>query len=247
MSARRKLLLALSLVLAGAWPAHATMTCSATNFSAVAINTSSATPTVAMPTSAPANATLILAILDRTSTTTNVVSVIGSVNATGWAEASEGTTRHVWIYYKVGASTGTDTVTVTFDGIISSQLIAGWCSDDSGSAQTFDAASTPSDTTTTTTHNSNTVATAGAGGIVGAIGMNTSATFTAVGSGETEVSGDAGGQRLSLFFEPTAGAGTVGFETTSSVNTSGTFLVASFLNPGGAVSVKRGPSMGILP
>jgi hypothetical protein len=242
---------ALSLLFAPA-RVDATMTCSPTNVSAMVPSTASTTAVVSMPTSAPANATLFLGILNRSDETTTISTVAGDVNTTGWvasagspADSTAGTAR-TWLYYKVGATTGTDTVTVTFSGAINSQVIAGWCSDDSGNAQTHDATATVLDGNGTN-YDSNTISAAGAGGIVGFVGGNQTAAWTADGAGETIISGDSAGQRCEFVFEAYASAGTYGFETTAGASTAANFHVAGFLNPAGGTPPKTLLLMGVGP
>lgn len=221
--------------------ASATMTCTATDTSAMAAGTST-TAVAAMPTAAPTNATLWAAVLNRTDLTTAVTGTAGSVNTTGWANSSPydnsfGAGVRSWYAYKVGATTGTDTVTVTFAGSISWQIVVGWCADSSGSAQTFDAeASGTSFNTGATNYDSNTAAATGAGGILGFIftlASQTSGAPVADGANETRISG-AAASRTHALFEPYASSGTYGIEATIQNASAGNMMVIAFLNPAAA-------------
>lgn len=230
-----RFLIALGLVGVCAVPAHAQMTCSATNVSAVAVG-SSAAAAATMPTTAPTNATLWAAIYNRSNTTTTVTGTAGDVNTTGWVTSAPfdntSTAGRSWYAYKVGATTGADVVTASFSGSISWQIVVGWCAHSSGSAQTFDVAAAGLDVAVATAnYDSNTLSAAGAGGLL-------SFTFTSVnqvgltadGAGETRISG-VGATRTQVMFEPYGSAGTYGTEATLSNSSVGNIMVAGFLDP----------------
>lgn len=234
------------------WPtaAQAAMTCSAANFSAVSIDTStaSASKTVVIPVDVPAGALLIAGILNRTDESTTLSSVTDPVNG-AWTGSvgpvdSAGATFRAWMGYKTNSAAlsgaGNRTVTVTTSAGVSTQLVAGWCSD-SGGALTFDTSSAAlhNDAANDTNHDTGTLAAAGAGGIVGCAGANNALTdYTADGTGESEITGTAAAQRISCFFEATAGAGNYGFEVTSDPTLQNGFLIASFLSPAASTRAK---------
>ena len=226
--------------------AQAQMTCLAANTSAV-VNSSLVTNPVAMPTAAPANATLWIAIVNRSDETTTISSVAGSVNATGWVVSSpydntNASTLRTWYAYKVGATAGTDTVTVTFSGAINSATTAGWCSDASGLAQTFDAAAASvSVNTGGTNYDSNTAAATGAGGILGFVMTLTiqDPALTVDGAGESLL-GSAAPTRVQAVFESYASAGSYGIETTVADASAGNIMVAAFKNAGSSTTCTGG-------
>jgi hypothetical protein len=129
-------------------------------------------------------------------------------------------------------------VTVTFDTVISSRMIVGWCADASGSAQTFDAAATNlSLNAGSTDYDSNTAGATGAGGILGFVltSVNQTSPLTADGANETRISG-AGTARVQAVFEPYASAGNYGIEATIAVASGGNIMVAAFKNAGAAAA-----------
>ena len=239
--------------------AQAAMTCASANFSAVSIDTStvSASKTVTIPTDVPAGAVLIAGILNRTDESTTLTSVSDPVNG-AWGAAvgpvdSAGATFRTWMAYKVNSAAltgaGNRLVTVTTSGGVSTQIVAGWCSDGAG-ANTFDTSSAAlhNDAVNDTNHDTGTLAAAGAGGIVGCAGANNALTsYTMDGAGESQLTGVAAGQRISCFFEATGGAGNYGFEITSNPTLANSFLIASFLTPsaGGGGRVQRGTLIGV--
>lgn len=254
----RRLLLT-ALLLAAPAAAQAAMTCAASNFSAVSIDTStaSASKTVVIPVDVPSGAVLIAGILNRTDESTTLSSVSDPVNG-AWGAAvgpvdSAGSTFRTWMAYKVNSAAlsgaGNRTVTVTTSAGVSTQLVAGWCSDGAG-ANTFDTSSAAlhNDAANDTNHVTGTLAVAGAGGIVGCAGANNALTsYTMYGAGESQVTGVAAGQRISCFFEATGSAGSYGFEITSNPTLANSFLIASFLTPsaGGGGRVQRCPLVGV--
>jgi hypothetical protein len=243
-----------------ATPAYSQMTCEAANTSAESGSTL-ITNVEPMPTAAPANATLWVAIYNRSDETTGIAdlgggapSIVGTVNATGWAvlpglngyDNTAAANSQGWLGYKVGATAGTDTVTVTFDGAIFTHMMVGWCSDASGAAQTFDAAADASFAAGSTNYDSATAAATGAGGIIGIVLTTTQQdpVLTVDGAGETLL-GSAAPTRVQVVFEPYASGGNYGIETTIADASAGVMMVAAFKNGAAAASPRRLTLLGV--
>lgn len=207
--------------------------------SVIAVGAGATTVAPAMPSSAPVGATLVIGILNRSNTTTNISSVVGSVNATGWTASPNSPAgiggRRSWVYYKLNADTGTDTVTVTFDGAINSQAVAAWCEDDSTtSPQTFDAEATVTTIPSGTNFDTNQVTATQAGPVLGFwMTGNTQGTVTASGTDETIIT-DNTSIRVWIGLQPVSGAGNYGFEVDGDVTTDGAAHVLAFGNPAAA-------------
>ena len=193
-----------------------TVSASSSNFTR-AIYTADSTPDLALPTTVPAGATIVVGVKNRTDTTTDCTSVTDSNGAT-YTKASESTaTTESAFWYTNNSAGGTVTVTVTWAGAVNSQVAAGWISSDAGPLQ-YDAVATVREAgSNETTVNSNTVAATAAGCIIGFAGCNNTQSDpepTANGAGESELLAGLSGLRVGMFFEAYASAGTYGFETT---------------------------------
>jgi hypothetical protein len=217
------------------------MTASSSNFDYTPFTANSA-PANAVPTSVPAGATVICAILNRTNETATVSSVVGSLNgaytlAEGPSDSSAVTAR-VWTYYFLNSAAGSETITVTFDGAIDSHLVTGWCEDDAG-AQTFDdAAITYNGTATAATPFSTSGLTvAGGGGMLVVGGSNNTNTFTDFGTDESLVSAVGSGQRLGVFFKSYTTAGSKTFTMTPGSSYAAVMQSVAFLTPGGGTTM----------
>lgn len=208
-----------------------TASASSSNFTRATF-TADATPDLQLPTSAPAGATIVVGILNRTDTTTDLTGVADATNG-AYTLASDYLSTDSALYYFNNSAAGQHTITVTFAGAVNSQVCVGWISSDAG-ALTFDAAATVRAAGSNETDvNSNTVATTGAGCIVGFAASNNAQTDpepTADGAGESELLAGLSGLRIAAFFEATASAGTYGFETTWDSATT-RFHVAAFKEP----------------
>jgi hypothetical protein len=221
------------------------MTVTAGSSITAAVGTASTTVSKSI-TSVPANATIVLAIIDRSDETTTISSISDDVNG-AWTLSyvdgpvnSTASTYRSWLAYRNGCAAGTTNVTVTFSGAINSQLAANYIVSDQG-AMTFDvAATTMNSGSATTTADSNTAAATGAGAIVGGLLVNngqTDAEPTAAGAGESRLTtGQAGLGRAFLFFETYATSGNYGI--TSVCDSSGVVhIVGAFLEPGGGSNI----------
>jgi hypothetical protein len=192
---------------------------------------------------------MVLGILDRSDQTSTISSISDDVNGS-WTlnyvdggPVNLGAGNRVWLAYRNNCAAGTTTATVTFNAAISSQLAVAYIVSDAG-AMTFDAAATARVSGTGETNvDSNTVATSGAGAIVGFVTMNNAQADpepTADGAGESRLTSGQAGARAFLFFEAYGSSGTYGLETTVDSATT-TFCVGAFLEPSGAVT--NGPAL----
>lgn len=231
-----------------------TASCSGSNISAASIDTSTASSskTVVIPTDVPSGATVYFGIMNRTDESTTLSSVSDPVNGTwggttvGPIDSSGGTFR-TWfrILVNSAALTGSSnrTLTATTSAGVSTQLIAGWCSDSNG-AQTFDTSGAiHNDALNEVTHTTSTLTTAGAGMVIAVITSNNAFTsnYSNLGPGDVMVSGaPAAGQRIAIIYEQRTGSGTPGFVADSTPTLSSVWLAASFLSPSAPSSTPGG-------
>lgn len=231
------------------------MTVTANSSLTAGIGTASTTVQKALP-SVPANATIVLGILNRSDETTAIDSISDDINGTWTLNYVSGpydstnTTFRSWLAYRNNCSSGTTTITVTFGAAINSQLAVGYLSSDAG-AMTFDAAATVSETALAQTNaDSNNAAASGAGAIIGFASMNNSQADpepTADGTGESRITSGQSGGRAFLFFETYAAGGNYGVETTTD-SACTVIHVGAFLEAGGGGSTykrRRGMMMGV--
>lgn len=241
-------LIACLLAMLVAGNARATVTASASNcIRSTDTSTGVGDPMTAVsPTDWPANALVVVGILNRTNETATVTSIATGIDG-AWAAGtlrqgptdSTPSTFRTWFYARESnsatSSAGNRTLTVEFSATISAQIVMCWLSSDLG-AMTFDAVATVLDTGTTEPANwiSNNVSATGAGVSIGFLAVaNSQASITMVNGSETHLTtaSDAGSFRTNLFSEIVTGAGNYGFEIDVAATSAGIFHVGSFLEP----------------
>jgi hypothetical protein len=203
---------------------------------------------------APAGATIVLGVLNRSNETATMTHpatwVSDPVNGT-WAGTTlrqgpndyAAATARTWYFALTNSAALTGganrTLTIVTSAGISSQLVAVWASSDMG-ALTFQTMATlfnPGANTTnwTSATNGNTIAASGAGCNIGFLACTNAQTIPNPGGGGTETLqttvSDAGSYRSNLYTETYASAGTYGFEVTLPSTATGTFCVGAFLEP----------------
>lgn len=240
-------LVALALTSFEPWKIVVQAAWSCSTGSVVNIQTGVTNATAVLPTNAPANATKWAASLNRSNNTNLVTGVASTADATGWTASASNpiavASNNAYVYYKVGATSGADTVTFTWNGSINTQTVVGWCDDDaSGSAQTFQ-----EENSTTITTNTNWDGTAinvsPAGGIVPLmLSNNTWASVTPQG-GETYASGNAAGVRIFAF--TLAGSGSLAAQVDAGTSSTGKIITLALNNPAAATGSKNMLLLGI--
>ena len=238
----RRSLLALACLLIWASSAQAAWVCS--TGSVVNIQAGVVSATAVLPTDAPANATKWALFINRSNTTNVLTAVASTADATGWVASPNspqtiGSTIN-YVYYKVGAAAGADTVTGTWDGVINTQTVTGWCEDDaSGDAQTFQGEATITTITSSTAWVSNTLALSASGGIIGLMASSSTWASVTPNSGETYASGNAAGVRA-FAFTKASGVATVGMDVTAGTSSTGAIWILGFHNPGAGTTCTGG-------
>lgn len=232
------------------WKAVVQAAWSCSTGSVVNIQTGSGSPTSAtavLPTNAPANATKWAASLNRTNNTALVTAVASTADATGWTASSSNpiavTSNNAYVYYKVGATSGADTVTFTWNANINTQTVVGWCDDDaSGSAQTFQTENSAT-ITTTTAWVGTAINVSPAGGIVAVDLSNNTWSGNTPNAGETYATTNPAGARIFGF--TLAGSGSLGTNVTSGTSASGKIITLAFNNAVAASGARNMTLLGI--
>lgn len=233
----RRLLLILACLIFWASPSQAAIACTAeTNF---AFNAgSSTTATLVFPTSTTAGGFKWVAIQNRTDTSTTIGAgdVDGSVDANWTLDQGpingQSTNTRIWTYYFPNATAGTETVTATFSGSISWQIVGGWCTG-AATSSPKDAEATVSNFVTTDVWTTNTATATTAGAIFGACWTGTNSITWTINDGSTILESGGSGQRTFGFYRVVA-AGANGFNLTPSSAIIGSCVVTAFKEPAAA-------------
>lgn len=210
-----------------------------------AVNASSASPTIVLPSDVVAGDAIVLCVRTPTNETVVISSITDPVNGT-WnlgttlrqgPNDQSGSTQRAWYFVLTNSAAltgaGNRTITVNFDATISSQIVAAWFRSTLG-ALTFGAMATLlNQGTNATNYDSNAAAASGAGVAVGFLAtISTQATVpTCDGAGETNLNAADGASRSFLFNEDVASAGNYGFELTLVTTTIGMLAVGTLIEP----------------
>jgi hypothetical protein len=206
--------------------------------SGVAISAATDTTIAVTLTSVPANATIVLAILNRSDETTAISGISDDVNGAWTLNYVDGpvdstaTTFRVWGAYRNGCAAGTTVVTVTFDGSITANLGGGYIVSDQGALTFDDAAVSYLAAGNETSSTSNNADATGAGAIVGFVGFQNgqSDPEPSGGAGEDRMNANGANSRAHLFFKDYGSAGAYGFTLTID-SAAPTIIVGAFLEP----------------